>query len=128
MRSDRLWIPLLALDAALVLVFAVLGRAQHEHGLSPAGIASTAAPFLAALVLASAATRIRSTHSRLFPAGVLVWVGTVGLGLLLRVAFGATAAVPFIIVASASLAVLLLGRRLLSAALLRRRNVPAGRA
>ncbi|GAA3690084.1 hypothetical protein GCM10023081_29450 [Arthrobacter ginkgonis] len=115
------WIPLFILDALLVLLFAALGRQSHEHGLTPLGILQTAAPFLAALTAATLATRPRATISRIWPAGVVVWAGTVALGLALRVATGATAAVPFIIVTAVTLAVFLLGRRAATGLLLRRK-------
>ena len=38
-------LPVLA-DAALVLLFACLGRRSHEHGLSLTGLFQTAGPFL----------------------------------------------------------------------------------
>lgn len=113
--------PLLALDAVLVVLFAALGRQQHEHGLTLLGILATAAPFLAALLAVSALTRVRSTHSVLWPTGVVVWVGTVALGIGLRLATGDTAAVPFIVVAAVVLAAFLLGRRAVSGLVLRRK-------
>ena len=119
------WIPLFILDAMLVVLFAALGRQSHEHGLTPLGILQTAAPFLAALAVATLATRPRSTISRIWPAGVVVWAVTVVLGLALRVATGATAAVPFIIVTAVTLALFLLGRRAITA-LAARRKVRAG--
>ncbi|MET1033664.1 MAG: DUF3054 domain-containing protein [Arthrobacter sp.] len=111
MRQSSPWVPLLALDAALVTAFAALGRQSHEHGLSVVGILQTAAPFLVALAISSAAARVWSQPSRVVPQGLVVWIGTVCLGLALRVATGATAALPFVIVATVTLGVLLLGRR-----------------
>jgi hypothetical protein len=119
------WIPLFLLDALLVVLFAALGRQSHEHGLTPLGILQTAAPFLAALTIATLGTRPRKTISQIWPAGVVVWAGTVVLGLALRVATGATAAVPFIIVAALTLAAFLLGRRAVTG-LAVRRKVRAG--
>ncbi|MFB0834295.1 DUF3054 domain-containing protein [Arthrobacter halodurans] len=111
MRRSSHWVPLLALDAVLVTAFAAIGRQSHEHGLSVVGILQTAAPFLVALVVSSAAARVWSQPSRVVPHGLVVWIGTVCLGLALRVAAGATAALPFVIVATVTLGVLLLGRR-----------------
>ncbi|GER22120.1 hypothetical protein NCCP1664_06170 [Zafaria cholistanensis] len=121
------WIPLFLLDALLVVLFAALGRQSHEHGLTPLGILQTAAPFLAALALFTWATRPRATISRTWPAGVIVWAGTVVLGLALRVGTGATAAVPFVVVTAVTLGVFLLGRRA-AVGLAARRKVRAGRA
>jgi hypothetical protein len=47
-----------------------------------------------------------------WPAGVLIWAVTVSSGLALRILFGDTAAVAFIIVATLTLAVFLLVPRL----------------
>ncbi|GAA3694487.1 hypothetical protein GCM10022377_03890 [Zhihengliuella alba] len=111
---------LLLIDLALVVGFAALGRQQHDLPLTAPGILATAAPFMIALVAMSAVSHFPRTHSRLWPQGVLVWAGTVSFGLALRLLFGDTAAVAFVVVATVSLGVLLLGRRALSGLALRR--------
>lgn len=117
------WITLV-IDAALVVVFAALGRRSHESSLDLAGVLGTAAPFLIALVLAAALTRHWNTWHQLWPAGVLTWMITVAGGLLLRVSlFDQTAALAFQLVAAGTLLVLLLGRRLVTVLL--RRNLTA---
>lgn len=105
------WIITLGVDAALIVVFATLGRQSHEHGLTVAGIAGTAAPFLLALLAMASMTRYPETFNRFWPQGVMTWLGVVAFGLALRVIFGATAAMPFIIVTLVTLGALLLGRR-----------------
>ncbi|WP_427017946.1 DUF3054 domain-containing protein [Pseudarthrobacter sp. P1] len=107
-------------DVVLVLVFAVSGRSSHEESLAVAGVLRTAWPFLAALALGWLATRNWRAPVRLWPNGVLIWVITVMAGMILRVATGNTAAVPFILVAAVVLGVFLLGHRAV-AGLLRRR-------
>lgn len=67
-----------------------------------------------ALVIVTLVTKPIATHSRIWPQGLLVWVVTVALGLGLRVATGATAAVAFIIVATLVLGLFLMGRRLIT--------------
>lgn len=119
--QNRVWIPLFVLDLLLVVVFAALGRNSHTETLDVAGILGTAGPFLLALAAFSAVTLIWREPARLWPHGVVVWVGTVVLGLVLRVLFGATAALPFVIVATIVLGVFLLGRRGLTLLLLRRK-------
>lgn len=108
--------PVLAgvLDAALVVVFAAVGRRSHAEGLTTAGVAQTAWPFLAGaaagwvLALATMGTR---TTSQAF--GAVVVAGAVVGGMLLRVVVtGDGTAVSFIVVATAVLAVFLLGWRL----------------
>lgn len=124
MSTRRTWIPLFVIDALLVVVFAALGRRSHAEGLDLAGILGTAAPFLIAMVVFSGVSLFWREPARIWPNGVVLWIGTVALGLILRVAFGATAAVPFIIVATIVLGIFLLGRRLLTS-LLGRRKVRA---
>lgn len=126
MHNPRKWIPLLVIDLLLVIVFAALGRRSHAEGLDLAGIFGTAAPFLIALLVFSCITVLWREPSRIWPHGVVTWIGTVALGLILRVLFGATAAVPFIIVATLVLGVFLLGRRLVSGLLARRKVHSAG--
>lgn len=106
------WLPF-AIDAVLVVVFTMLGRASHEEALDVAGIAGTAAPFLAALLLAWAIVRLaRMEPAAPWPSGVLVWVVTVTSGLALRILFGGTAAVPFVLVTAGVLLVFLVLPRL----------------
>lgn len=116
------YLPAVVVDVVLVLVFAVIGRASHDE--NPAGFLLTAWPFLAALVAGHLVAallpgRPRQPWSLLW--GAVVWVVTVVGGLLLRVASGDTAQVPFIIVATLTLGVLLVGWRALTALLRRRR-------
>lgn len=108
------------IDAVLVIVFAALGRRSHESSLDLPAVLETAAPFLIAVAVAALVTRHGRTWAQLWPAGVLVWIITVGLGLLLRVTlFGDTAAVAFQLVAAGTLFVLLMGRRLVTVVLRR---------
>lgn len=121
------YLPAVIVDAVLVLVFAVIGRASHDE--SPAGFLLTAWPFLVALLLghllaALLPERPRRPWSILW--GVVVWVVTVAGGMLLRVVGGDTAQVPFIIVATVTLGVFLVGWRGI-AALVRRQRGRASR-
>lgn len=103
------------LDAALVVLFAALGRRSHAHGLSLVGVLQTAGPFLcgtaAGWLLASALTDLAT---RSLPFGLVVVVATVVVGMGLRVALGSGTAWSFVAVASAVLTVLLLGWRLVA--------------
>ncbi|NKG20946.1 DUF3054 domain-containing protein [Paeniglutamicibacter terrestris] len=120
MTSRKTWIAYFAIDLALVVVFALSGRRSHEESLTLLGVFQTAAPFLIALTAMTLISRPWENHSRIWPTGVLVWIGTVALGLALRVLFGATAAVPFIIVAAIVLGIFLIGRRLITTFIVRR--------
>jgi hypothetical protein len=110
MRSARL---AAVLDVGCVLVFVIIGRDSHAKGESLAGIASTAWPFLAGLAFGWLAARAWRQPVRLWPAGVGAWLGTVALGMLLRVVSGQGTAPAFIGVALVFLGLFLLGWRLL---------------
>jgi hypothetical protein len=105
-----------ALDAVCVLLFVVIGRASHVRGESLAGITSTAWPFLAGLALGWLAARAWRRPLGLAPAGVGAWLGTVALGMALRVVSGQGTAFAFVLVALAFLGLFLLGWRALAKA------------
>lgn len=110
------------LDLVLVLVFVAIGRATHDEGVTAAGMVSTGWPFVVALLVGwLAAVAWRSPQG--LRTGAIVWIITVVGGLGLRVGLTEeTAEVPFIIVATITLALLLLGWRLLAHLLLSRRD------
>jgi hypothetical protein len=102
------------IDACCVLVFVVIGRASHTKGEALAGIASTAWPFLCGLAAGWIAGRAWRRPLAVSPAGVVIWLCTVALGMVLRVVSGQGTAAPFIVVALAFLGLFLLGWRLLA--------------
>lgn len=120
MTSRKTWIAYVAVDVVLVLIFAWSGRGSHQQSLSFIGVLQTAAPFLLALAILTLLSRPWVNHSRIWPTGILIWIGTVALGMALRVLFGGTAAVPFIVVATIVLGVFLVGRRVATTFLARR--------
>lgn len=105
----------LAGDAALVLLFAGLGRGSHAREASALGLLETAWPFLLGLAVAWVAARVTQHPLAPVKAGVPVWLGTVAIGLLLRAITGAGVALPFVLVATGTLALLLIGWRLIVA-------------
>ena len=114
----------LLLDVLLVVVFVAIGQREHTTQNGVLGLLATASPFLIGLLVSSLAFCQVRAHRwlQVWPAGIGVWLGTLALGLVLRVAFDQGGApLPFIVVAAISLAVFLLGRRALSGLLLRRR-------
>lgn len=111
-----------AADAVLILTFAAIGRDAHSRGESVAGVLLTAWPFLVGAAAAWLLLRVWHRPLAVWPAGVAVWLGTVGIGMLLRAVTGQAVVLPFVIVALLSLAVFLLGFRLLVTGLLRLRR------
>ncbi|WP_146341722.1 DUF3054 domain-containing protein [Nesterenkonia sp. NBAIMH1] len=104
-----------AADAGLVVIFAVVGNRSHESGLSPWEILSTAWPFLAALALAWLISGSPRSPHRLWPHGVVVVACTVLIGMLLRLLLtDGGVQTSFVVVATLSLGVLLMGRRAIS--------------
>ena len=73
-----------AIDAAVILVFAVAGRQEHKTGTTVGGVLGVAAPFL----IGAAAGWLLVLTTRQPPlawrAGFIVWAATVVLGLAAR--------------------------------------------
>lgn len=115
---------LLLLDSLLVLAFAAMGNRSHESGLALSDVWSTAAPFLLGLLISSLSVRFWRRPSRVWPDAVVVILGTVALGMIVRVLSGGGGAEwSFVLVALGVLGTLLLGRRLLSGLLAARLTV-----
>lgn len=111
------------LDAVAIVVFAALGRMSHAEGMTVAGVAGTAWPFLAGLVLGWVVSYVLLSRAPTDSSGaVLVWVGTIAGGMLLRAMTGQGVATSFIAVASIVTGVLLFGWRAIAGALARRRR------
>jgi hypothetical protein len=109
------------IDACCVIAFVAIGRASHHDGESLGGLASTAWPFLAGLAAGLAVTRAWRRPAAIVPAGLGAWLGTVAVGMLLRVVAGQGTAPAFIGVALAFLGLFLLGWRALAAGHAKRR-------
>lgn len=110
----------LVADVVCVAVFCTLGRRNHDEGLTAAGIAHTAWPFLVGTAVGWLVARGWRRPLSLAPTGLTVWVCAVAVGMVLRKATGQGTATSFIVVASVTTAVLLLGWR--AAALLASRR------
>ncbi|BBX64856.1 hypothetical protein MSAS_40300 [Mycobacterium saskatchewanense] len=111
----------LGVDVVCVLVFCAVGRRSHAEGLSVLGIAATAWPFLSGTAVGWLASRAWRRPTAVVPTGVVVWLCTVVIGMLLRKATSAGVAASFVVVAASVTAVLLLGWRALAGLALRRR-------
>lgn len=112
----------LCADIAFVLLFAGIGRSSHEREASLIGLFNTAWPFLVGLAITWLALRVARHPLSVLRAGVPLWIGTVVIGMLLRAATGASVAPAFIIVATVTLAVFVLGWRAIAALALRLRR------
>lgn len=122
-RTDTRTVALaLAGDIVCVVVFCAIGRRSHAEGLTLAGIAETAWPFLSGTLLGWVISRGWRAPTAIAPTGVIVWLATVIVGMLLRKASSQGVAMSFIIVASVVTALLLLGWRGVAAVLRRRRT------
>ncbi|TRW87867.1 DUF3054 domain-containing protein [Mycolicibacterium sp. 018/SC-01/001] len=108
----------LAADVVCVLVFCAIGRRSHAEGVTLAGVAQTAWPFLTGTALGWLLVRAWQRPIALLPTGVVVWVATVVVGMLARKASGQGTAVSFIVVATLTTAALLLGWRAIARSVL----------
>lgn len=111
MRRPRHGVGWLGIDVACVLMFCAVGRRSHDEGLNVAGIATTAWPFLSGTVLGWLASQAWRRPTAVVPTGVVVWLCTVAVGMLLRKATSVGVAASFVVVASSVTALLLLGWR-----------------
>jgi Protein of unknown function (DUF3054) len=103
-------LPSIAVDVICILVFAIVGRSSHQETTDLLGVALTAWPFLAGCLVGTLLGRTWR-HPLWLKSGVAVWLGTVVVGMSLRLLTGAGISLSFVIVASGVLALLLLGWR-----------------
>ncbi|OBH45741.1 DUF3054 domain-containing protein [Mycobacterium mantenii] len=116
------WLAWFAVDVLGVLVFCAVGRRSHDEGLNVTGVAVTAWPFLTGTVVGWLASRGWRQPTAVRPTGVVVWLSTVVVGMLLRKATSAGVAASFVVVATTVTALLLLGWRVGAGLALRRRS------
>lgn len=114
------WLSAAGIDVVLVLVFAAIGRASHERGLTPLGVVETAWPFLAGLALGWLVLMAWRAPRAVLRTGLPLAAIAVAGGMLLRLATGAGTALPFVVVATATLLLFLVGWRLIAALIARR--------
>ncbi|NGN92865.1 DUF3054 domain-containing protein [Nocardioides sp. KC13] len=100
-----------AADVFFVLLFAYAGRQSHDSG--PALVVLRIAwPFLVGLVVAWAVVAGRRWSAvRTWPAGVVVWLGTYVIGMMLRGLTGEGLAPAFLVVSILFLGLTLIGWR-----------------
>nr|WP_208388357.1 DUF3054 domain-containing protein [Microbacterium halimionae] len=115
----------MALDVVLVVLFALIGRASHDEGVFGAngwGLATTAWPFLVGLAVGWLITVAWRRPTAPVRTGLGLWMTTVVVGMLLRAVSGQGTALAFIVVATITLLVFLVGLRALASAFSRRRR------
>lgn len=105
-------------DLVLVVIFCAIGRRSHDEAGALSGLVHTAWPFVAGAAVGWVATwalyRDKFDAFLIVPTGIVVWVSTVVVGMILRVISGQGTAFSFVIVASIVTAVFLLGWRALA--------------
>ncbi len=109
---NRLALQTLAYDVLCVMAMVIIGTRNHDTDTGISGVLFVGAPFLIATIVVRLVPVIfqqpRSTSS-----GVVIWIGTVAFGMLLRYfAFDRGAALPFVIVASVFLGITMNGWRI----------------
>jgi DUF3054 family protein len=114
-------------DLVLVLLFVVVGRSSHGEQLSPGGFFATFWPFLVALAAGWAVVRAWRRPLAVAPTGLVIWVVTVIVGMLLRLVAGQGVQFAFVVVATIVLGAFLVGWRVLLEAIDRRSTRPSFR-
>lgn len=109
-----------AADAVCVIIFVAVGRRNHAEGVTLAGIAETAWPFLTGTMVGWLLSRGWRQPTALVPTGVTVWVATVVVGMALRVISHAGIALSFVLVTTLFTGATVLGWRAVRAVLARR--------
>ena len=97
----------LVVDLLLVGVFAVIGRLSHYGTLTVGGWWTTAWPFLVGTLLAWAVLALTRQPPAAVSSGVVVWLGALVGGMVLRQASGQGTATAFVVVATLVLGALL---------------------
>jgi len=113
-----------AADLILVVVFAAIGRASHDEPVL-SGLWTTSWPFLVALAAGWLVTVAWKAPTAPVRTGLGVWAITVVGGMLLRAASGQGVAAAFVVVASITLLVFLVGWRVVVALVTRRARAAA---
>jgi len=115
-----------ALDAGAIVIFVVVGRASHEEGILGSdglGLLTTLWPFLVGGAIGWVLAKAWRRPCAWRPTGVVVWGSTLVGGMLLRLASGQGVAVSFMIVAATFLALTVIGWRVVSGWIAKRRGL-----
>lgn len=102
----------LALDTALICLFAAIGRRSHAESGALLSVVTTAWPFLAGMAVGWLVSVFALRRIPLeVRDGITVWLCAVAIGMVLRSLTNAGTAFSFIIVATLFLGAMLLGWR-----------------
>lgn len=115
-----------ALDAGAIAVFAVIGRASHDEGIlgeNGLGLLTTYWPFAAGAAAGWLLARGWNAPCDWKRTGVIVWAATLAGGMGLRAVSGQGVQVSFVIVAGTFLAAGLIGWRVVSGLVAKRRGL-----
>lgn len=115
-------------DIAVVALFVLIGRNEHNSGSQFLDYLSTVSPFVIAIAIAWCSPQVRRSPTSAV-AGLIMWAAVILFGMTFRrVMFGDGTALPFVIVAAIFNGVLLQGWRGIARARQRRpdRGVPNG--
>lgn len=119
----RSLIPVVLVDVVLVGLFSAFGRGAHASGYSPAQIWSTAWVFLIGLAVGWAVLLLARIDPLSPRAGVVVWLGTVVVGMTIwGIRSGGVPHWTFVVVAGLVTALFLVGWRVLLLAIRFRRS------
>lgn len=111
----------LAADVVLILLFAAIGRAEHDKRNVVLGVLDTAWPFLAGALIGWLLVRQLGKRAATgIGPGITVWISTVLFGMILRQLTGDGTAFSFIVVATLVLGAFLVGTRALFSLVLAR--------
>ncbi|MDN4490070.1 DUF3054 domain-containing protein [Demequina sp. SYSU T00068] len=115
-----------ALDAGAIAVFAAIGRASHDEGIlgdDGLGLLTTYWPFAAGAAAGWLLSRGWNAPCDWRRTGAIVWAATLVGGMALRAATGQGVQVSFVIVAGTFIAAGLIGWRVVSGAIAKRRGL-----
>lgn len=115
-----------AIDVGAIVAFAAIGRASHEEGIlgdRGLGFLTTVWPFVVGAALGWVIARGWKHPCDWKRTGSVVWASTLAGGMLLRLASGQGVQVSFVIVAGVFLALFLIGWRVASGAIAKRRGL-----
>jgi hypothetical protein len=115
-------------DIAVIALFVLIGRNEHNSGSQFIDYLSTVSPFVIAIALAWCSPQVRRSPTSV-TAGIIIWANVILVGMTFRrVIFGDGTALPFVVVATIFNGVFLQSWRIVSRSRQRRpdRGVPRG--